>query len=118
MSFSPKKTRQSFSASNFTDCCFICDENNEKEELHTCSTKDLNKHVWQWTTELGESKVIAKLSEGDMVAIERKYHKKCLTSLYNRFRKHQQQSQGGKKEAEILRNIEGELNYFLLDLYY
>ena len=78
----------------------------------------MNKHVWQWATELGESKIIAKLSEGDMVATETKYHKKCLTSLFNRFRKHQHQNQDGKKESEVLRNIEGKNKLFLIYLVY
>ena len=33
---------------------------------------------------MGVTKLLAKLSAGDVVAIEMKYHLKCLTSLYNR----------------------------------
>ena len=34
-------------------------------------------------TETGNEKIMAKLSEGDMVATEAVYHQKCLVSLYN-----------------------------------
>ena len=33
---------------------------------------------------LGDDKLIAKLSEGDMLAIEAKYHPSCLCKLYSR----------------------------------
>ena len=35
----------------------------------------------------GDSLLMAKLSLGDMVAYEAKYHTKCLLTLYNRARK-------------------------------
>lgn len=35
---------------------------------------------------LQDGKLIAKLSAGDLIAIEAKYHTKCLVSLYNRTR--------------------------------
>ena len=36
--------------------------------------------------ELSDTKLIAKLSEGDMIATEAKYHARCLAALYNRYR--------------------------------
>ena len=35
--------------------------------------------------ELGDSPLLAKLSAGDMTAIDARYHFKCLTALYNRY---------------------------------
>lgn len=35
---------------------------------------------------MSDAKLLAKLSEGDLVAIEARYHKACLTSLGNRVR--------------------------------
>ena len=80
---SPKKTRRSFSATNFLDNCFFC--NSEEGILFKCATTSLSKHVNVWATYLKDSKLLAKLSEGDMHAIEAKYHKKCLTETYNKF---------------------------------
>ena len=39
-------------------------------------------------TELRDSKLLAKLAEGDMRAIDAVYHKHCMTTLYNRYRCH------------------------------
>lgn len=33
---------------------------------------------------LNDTELLAMLSEGDLVAIEAKYHKHCLTRLYNK----------------------------------
>ena len=38
--------------------------------------------------ELNDLKLLGKLSEGDMIATEAKYHKKCILNLFNRYRKH------------------------------
>ena len=37
-------------------------------------------------TDLGGTQLLAKLSEGDMIATEAKYHRKCLIKLYHRHR--------------------------------
>ena len=37
---------------------------------------------------LCNTKLLSKLSEGDMIATEAKYHLKCLTNLYNTYRNH------------------------------
>ena len=72
-------------------------------DLHSYRTEKLNKHVQKWATYLCDAKFIAKLSEGDMVATEALYHKKCLTKLYNQFKS---QKKAGQPESEILRAIE------------
>ena len=36
--------------------------------------------------ELNDTVLLAKLAPGDMIALEAKYHSRCLTSLYNRAR--------------------------------
>jgi len=36
--------------------------------------------------DLQDTVLLAKPSAGDMIAIEPKYHKSCLTALYNRIR--------------------------------
>ena len=35
---------------------------------------------------MGTTELLAKLSAGDMVAIEAKYHRNCLRALYNKIR--------------------------------
>ena len=96
----PKVTRRSYNASNFTKTCSFCDGTNE---LISCRSNNLFEHVKIWATYLFDARLLAKLSEGDMVAIEAQYHKKCLTKFFNSYK--------SKKRAEIpvaelLREIE------------
>lgn len=54
--------------------CFICHQ-------------DLGSQYKLWSGQTGileDTTLLAQLSAGDMVARDTKYHKKCLTSLYNR----------------------------------
>ena len=50
-----------------------------------------------------DSKLLAKLSEGDMTATETKYHKNCLTNMYNKFKVKQKNT---AVERELLSTIE------------
>ena len=61
----------------------------------------MNKPVQKWATYLCDAKLLAKLSEGDIVDTESLYHKECLTKLYNQFK-----SKAEQPESEILRAIE------------
>ena len=67
---------------NFADYCYFCDNGNRT--LLSYRSKNLDNHVSEWAEYLRNSKLLGKLSEGDMTATEAKYHKKCLTKLYNR----------------------------------
>ena len=49
--------------------------------------------------------LLAKLSLGDMVALEAKYHTKCLLALYNRARKVQVEQQGAYSEDDEISGI-------------
>ncbi|KAG1654979.1 hypothetical protein GQR58_024753 [Nymphon striatum] len=56
-------------------------QNRKRED--TC-TFGLNEKIRSAALHIGDTKLLAKLSEGDVIAIEMKYHLKCLVSLYNR----------------------------------
>ena len=45
------------------------------------TTSKLDSNVRKTVIQLGDSKLLAKLSEGDMIAIDARYHKQCLTSF-------------------------------------
>ena len=72
---------------NFVDYCFFCDDSNGT--LLSCRSKNLDKHVSEWAEYLQDFKLLEKLSESDMTTTEAKYHKKCLTELYNRVKSKQ-----------------------------
>jgi len=70
---------------------FICDELSTMEELSEARPTNLDSHVRECAAQLNDSKLLAKLSRGDVIAIEAKYHKKCLVALYNRLRSQQRE---------------------------
>ena len=58
--------------------------------------------------------LLARLSMGDMVALEAKYHAKCLLDLYNRARKVQTDAQQGtNREREISGIVLAELMMYI-----
>lgn len=64
--------------------CFFCEEPEAKNApLHECSTKTITERVWKCAVKLNDQRLIAKLSAGDMVAQDAKYHARCLVKLYN-----------------------------------
>lgn len=65
--------------------CFFCEEPEiNGSTLHEVRTKKLDARVTQGAIYLLDQRLLAKLSEGDMIAIEAKYHDKCLASFYKR----------------------------------
>ncbi|KAG0720472.1 hypothetical protein GWK47_048454 [Chionoecetes opilio] len=66
--------------------CFFCNKPAGTADLHEAATKEIDKNVRRCATELGITELLAKLSAGDMIAIEAKYHRNCLRALYNKIR--------------------------------
>ena len=66
--------------------CFLCNEPAGSATLHRACTHDIDVKVRKCAMELEDTDLLAKLAPGDMVALEAKYHTKCLTKLYNRAR--------------------------------
>ena len=67
--------------------CFFCDECERwNSPLHSASTFGLDARVRKYAAVLHDQNLLAKLSTGDLVAIEAKYYNACLTSLSNRAR--------------------------------
>ena len=77
------KTRSHFQAQNFQKKCFLCGAVT-KESLHQVQTFKLDQHVRDAAERLMDEELLAKLSEGDLVATEACYHSTCLTTLYNK----------------------------------
>lgn len=93
-----KYTRQGShsDASSFKSKCFFCDdEASTSDPLHEVCTLSMDAGVRKCAFQLQDQKLLAKLSAGDLIAQEAKYHKRCLTSLYNTAR-----SQGSKERNE------------------
>ena len=68
--------------------CFFCGWGKSAEESswHQYQTLALHNKGKTIAIELADHKLLAKLSEGDMVATEAVYHLKRLNKLYNKYR--------------------------------
>ena len=64
--------------------CIFCDNPACSVGLHKASTFVVDFKVRTFVTELCDTKLVAKLDCGDMVAIDAQYHAKCLAKLYKR----------------------------------
>ena len=79
------KTRSNFTATNFQKSCFFC-ESSSHEPLHVIQTFKVDQNIRKAANILMDERLIAKLSEGDLVATEAVYHRSCLVNLYNKVR--------------------------------
>ena len=100
-----KQLRKSFMPGNplGSPMCFFCDKSGvfyneetqpsnrmnkeEKSRLLQCvKTLARDVNIREAATQMGNTKVLAKLSEGDMMALEAFYHKSCMDSFANQYR--------------------------------
>ena len=65
---------------------FICDKKTSSSEHRQVMTMNLNNRLNECAQTLNDEKLLAKLSGGNVIAQEFKYHFVCLTDLYNRER--------------------------------
>ena len=73
------QTRSSHSIVDLKEAtCFFCDEPAGSAGLHNASTYDIDKKVCQCAFELEDTALLAKLAPGDIIALEAKYHGRCL----------------------------------------
>ena len=63
---------------------FFCDDTTGN--LTKVETMSVDSHVRQIAEELRDTKLLAKLSGGDMIAIDAQYHLRCLAAFYGRGR--------------------------------
>ena len=55
-------------------------------KLHECATKKLDEDLRKMAIKLQDTALLARISGGDLVAIEAKYHLDCLTRYRNKYR--------------------------------
>ena len=60
--------------------------------MRVAATYDLDEKVRKCAIDLGDSKLLSKLAEGDVIAIDAVYHANCLTALYKTHTKFLQSS--------------------------
>ena len=88
---------------------FFCDQRDNAVNLHQCQIFSLGKRVSKMAQEIVDTKLLAKLSEGDLTATETKYHRNCLTRLFNAYRGHNTK----KFRDSALEAIQGTFYYLI-----
>ena len=91
-------------ASGSKTSCFFCGQSAGSDDLHEASTFQIDRRVRESATLVEDTLLLEKLSMGDMVALEAKYHTKCLLALYNHARKVKTDAQ---QETDREREISG-----------
>ena len=85
--------------------CFLCEKKDPLQDLRHAMTMQLDKRLNECARTLNDGKLLARLSGGDVVAQELKYHRTCLTALYNRERaylmKQENQESQTNQEKEL-----------------
>ena len=88
--------------------CFLCEREAPASELRQVMTMHLDKRLTECAQNLNDGRLLAKLSGGDAIAQELKYHVMCLADMYNRERtyfrstKRQEQEQTLEEDAHPL----------------
>ena len=100
--------------------CFLCDEDvASAPDKRAGMAMTLNERLKKCAKTLNDGKLLARLSGGDIVAQEFKYHLSCLNALYNKERVHlsaiKKQTQEHKNEAEIIPLVFSELLAYIVE---
>lgn len=72
-----------------------------RPEAVCCKLVPVDATVRKIATYLGDTKLIAKLAQGDMVATEASYHKACITRLWNMYRRASSNQRKDERDIEI-----------------
>ena len=74
----PKRARSTSELLRCKQSCFFCEKSYANEVLHKVSTLSLDKKVREIAVLLQENELLAKLSCGDMVAVDALYHMQVM----------------------------------------
>lgn len=73
-----RKSKRRVSGIPDKEACIFCSQVTGK--LHRCSTMRLDNELRKMAMEMQDTMLLARISSGDLVAIEAKYHYNCLSS--------------------------------------
>ena len=94
-SASTSATCSTAEAENAAPTCFFCDEPGTRQKaLHQASTLSLDARVRKCAYTLQDERLLAKRSEGDLVALEARCHAPCVVSLYKKAEVAQEKDKG------------------------
>lgn len=91
----------------------FCNEPVGSVGLHEAATKQIDKKIRKHVHDLKQTNLLAKLAAGDMIAIEAKYHKNCLSIFYNTAKQTTSQDLAGDKDHRLYGTAFAELVAFI-----
>ena len=63
----------------------LCEKCTDECDLHEVSTYDMDASLRTMINKLQDITLLARIVGGDLIAMDAKYHLKCLTNLRNRY---------------------------------
>ncbi len=108
-----KRPRRASTETN-RNLCLFCNETTSKDD-HSFQKDSITEDIHDKAVSLGEDRIVARLAEGDLVAIEAKYHRNCYTKFNRRHYEMQMNTKQcqGTQDTEII--VENELLQFVND---
>ena len=98
---------------------FLCEKQEPKSELRKAVIMELDQRLNECARNLNDGKLLARLTGGDIVAQELKYHRSSLTALYNREKAHiatiAKESINQSREKEIYPLVFSELLAYIVE---
>lgn len=71
----------------FPRCCFLCDETSE-DGLRDVTTMNVDTNVKSCARKLQDFALLSKMGQSDLIALEARYHSRCLLSYYRKAKVH------------------------------
>ena len=59
----------------------FCEKGEQEGELHQILTLDADSNVRTMVTELNDAQLLGRIVGGDLIAMELKYHLKCMVEI-------------------------------------
>ena len=94
----------STSTTEYTPTCFICDQNTNAR-LSRAATLELSKRVEYCAKLTNNDRLIRKLTDGDLIAIDAEYHLVCLSKLYREASAYERGTNGKSKEENVKKEL-------------
>ena len=92
----PKATRSKVNAKKKKNCCFFCER--DQGNMHLSASNEMDERVRKYASIIEDEKLLIKLVEGGMTAIDATYHLQCLVKFYNKVRQKTLKSSNKTKE--------------------
>lgn len=108
----PRKKPRRSSSEIDKNVCLFCGNKTEATD-HSFQKLSLTSVIHDRAVALGMDNVVAALAEGDLVAIEAKYHRNCYTTFNRQYQELLQRSEPVQVSEDMEATIENELFQFI-----